>query len=768
MTGTFFSSDFVIDNNGNNRLIEINTDTTVMPYVIESGIIDYTEFFEYLETTNITEIVVVYKPDIHINVINHLSQSMMELTPFITTFTKVEIEGDSIFPISTDDSDNKFILRMAYDESAILDSEYAKGTLNLLTLFVDNDDSNSIVNFYHSSSLYGSYNTLDYTINNNIIPDIATKTIFEEHKPIGFYKLGNSTDTNENRWNSFIENEITPNLILQQYHFNNDSVIDNKLTSIRNFSIVCGPDLNLIPIGEYVIDAILELPNTLDSEIDDSIIANKLSNKHYHEFTTNAPKPFTSGLLGTTDILIPDNSYTKLQNLKKNDIVESYFISGSPQTDSTIELLNWKSDGIPFPYGSFLTSSIVMNIFEEDVEYNTINELVINDTDKIYCGTKKIFLVYDSGSNSTVYKYATNIDPTIDYLYDISASIFPITKNNMFILEDDEFKLIELDIEETDTYLISGSNHYNAVITHNVFCFVAGTKISMANGISKNVEDIKLGDIVVSHDLSIGQDDIATVVNIRTPKHNDIIEFIFSDGVSTKHSSDHPYYVEGKGWSSYKPSLTKNRYEIDTNSIEIGDTLKKITGENVTLIDIKEIESEMVTTYSFGLDKNYTYYADKILVHNKSCFIKGTTVTMKDGELKNIEDVQIGDEIISLNEETKENEIKKVVSLNNPIHNDIVKYTLSNGTTISSTLDHPFYVNLMDLASMKPEWTNERYKIGRDVIQIKEGDILYDCNKKEVEIKSIEVLPLEDTETFIITVEDNHNFYANNILVHNK
>ena len=166
--------------------------------------------------------------------------------------------------------------------------------------------------------------------------------------------------------------------------------------------------------------------------------------------------------------------------------------------------------------------------------------------------------------------------------------------------------------------------------------------------------------------------------------------------------------------------------------------------------------------------KNYTYYADKILVHNKSCFIKGTTVTMKDGELKNIEDVQIGDEIISLNEETKENEIKKVVSLNNPIHNDIVKYTLSNGTTISSTLDHPFYVNLMDLASMKPEWTNERYKIGRDVIQIKEGDILYDCNKKEVEIKSIEVLPLEDTETFIITVEDNHNFYANNILVHNK
>jgi hypothetical protein len=246
-----------MDINGNERLIEINTDTNIIPSVIESGNIDYTKFFQYLESTNITELAIVYKPDLHINMVNHLSQSVHNLAPFISTITKIETASDSIFPTSPENSDSKFILRLAYDETAILDSEYAKGTLNLLTLFADNGDSGSVVNFYHSSSLYGLHNTLDYTINDTNIPDVATKTIFEQHKPIGFYKLGNSTDTNENRWNSFIDATDTSFSVLQQYHFNNSTLIDNKITSIRNFSIVYGPDLDIIPVGEYIIDAIL-------------------------------------------------------------------------------------------------------------------------------------------------------------------------------------------------------------------------------------------------------------------------------------------------------------------------------------------------------------------------------------------------------------------------------------------------------------------------------------------------------------------------------
>jgi hypothetical protein len=76
---------------------------------------------------------VVYKPNIQSYMVAHLSASLATDAPFITTFSETKIDSDSIFPTSPSDSDNKFILRMAYDETAILDSEYAKGTLNLLT-----------------------------------------------------------------------------------------------------------------------------------------------------------------------------------------------------------------------------------------------------------------------------------------------------------------------------------------------------------------------------------------------------------------------------------------------------------------------------------------------------------------------------------------------------------------------------------------------------------------------------------------------------------
>jgi len=41
-------------------------------------------------------------------------------------------------------------------------------------------------------------------------------------------------------------------------------------------------------------------------------------------------------------------------------------------------------------------------------------------------------------------------------------------------------------------------------------------------------------------------------------------------------------------------------------------------------------------------------------------------------------------------------------------------------------------------------------------------------NNSHTKIKNIETLNLGNTKTYIFRVEDNHNFYANNILVHNK
>jgi intein/homing endonuclease len=106
--------------------------------------------------------------------------------------------------------------------------------------------------------------------------------------------------------------------------------------------------------------------------------------------------------------------------------------------------------------------------------------------------------------------------------------------------------------------------------------------------------------------------------------------------------------------------------------------------------------------------------------------------------------------------------------LNSPIHDDLVEYILSNGTKIISTYDHPYYVNGLQLASYKPNWTNERYDLPTEVISIKAGDRVNLIDKETAVIEAILELDRVDTQTYIFSVEDNRNFYANGILVHNK
>ena len=60
MKGTLFSADFVKDNSGNPRLLEINTDTTLIESVIDTQA-DFTDFHSVLSSNNISEVHVVFK-----------------------------------------------------------------------------------------------------------------------------------------------------------------------------------------------------------------------------------------------------------------------------------------------------------------------------------------------------------------------------------------------------------------------------------------------------------------------------------------------------------------------------------------------------------------------------------------------------------------------------------------------------------------------------------------------------------------------------------
>lgn len=172
MKGTFFSTDFVKTDNGI-KFIELNTDTTDVFDVLDNGL-DYTGLISLLQSESIDTFEVIYKPTFQLALVNHISESIRDNASFITSWVEHQESADTIYPTSVSDASNKFILRMAYDENAVVDSVYAKHDVNSLSLFNEYTASSDCAPFYVSSSDM-FVDTLERKTNPGILPDIVLK-----------------------------------------------------------------------------------------------------------------------------------------------------------------------------------------------------------------------------------------------------------------------------------------------------------------------------------------------------------------------------------------------------------------------------------------------------------------------------------------------------------------------------------------------------------------------------------------------------------------
>lgn len=767
MKGTLFSADFIEDANGNLRLLEINTDTSVTNF----SYFDYSDFISLLKANSITKVTVIHKPFLHQEMVDHLKAALEENAPFITTFKEIKEGPNVIYPTTVPDEDDLFILRLVYDETSIFDSEYAKVKLNLLTLFYDASEERSVVEFAHKSELgiYNSFTKDEFNPTN--IPDAVSKNIVEAHRMAKFYKVGQETPIENipTRWDNFIHQLSSPNVIVQKYHISPKALEENRVESIRTYSIVYGTDLDLLHIAYYKKSAIFELPTSIS--YDETTYVNKLDNKHFFEFATNYIKydGQSEGILNTHLIVKSDDSEEEAGNLKVGDSLKSYFVNGTSLSGKDYHINSWQISGSDLPEGSYMTSSTVVYKNAKPLDNKTLSKLTVeNSEDSIYISPVKSFLVHDSITDTITWKPAIDVSADTDYFINYEGSLAKVTSNELFVTNDNGFSLIELDVEDTDTYIIAGDVPINSFITHNAPCFVAGTLITLADGSTKKIEDIKPGDIVATFDLKT-ETIVENVVNeVYSKRIWGTVEYKFDNGESVRCTYDHPIYVIGKGWTSFNCVLSNEAYSLEqeVKQVKLGDVVKLYTGE-AKIIDITTCGDEVVVYNLQDIEGNHNFFANNILVHNRFCFVAGTQITMADGTKKSIENVIIGDEVLSFN--GVENESKKVIDLKAPIHKDIVKYVFTNGTELACTYDHPIFVGKEELASYAPDLTNSRYSLDREVRQIKVGDLVFvNQTSSQTAIKEIIELDLGDTQTYIFTVADNHNFYANEILVHNK
>ena len=135
------------------------------------------------------------------------------------------------------------------------------------------------------------------------------------------------------------------------------------------------------------------------------------------------------------------------------------------------------------------------------------------------------------------------------------------------------------------------------------------------------------------------------------------------------------------------------------------------------------------------------------------CFVAGTLVTTEDGQ-KPIEEIQVGDKVLSENPETGEIAYKTVEETYINETDELIHVHI-NGETISATPNHPFYVD-------KLGWTLAK--------NLRAGDVLVLSNGEFVVVEWIQHEILENPiKVYNFEVEDFHTYFVgeSSVLVHN-
>jgi len=158
------------------------------------------------------------------------------------------------------------------------------------------------------------------------------------------------------------------------------------------------------------------------------------------------------------------------------------------------------------------------------------------------------------------------------------------------------------------------------IIGQGSCCFPAGTKITMADGSYKNIEDISVGDRVRSYNIKTKKFSSWMVKMLGDPRHP---VYTINNGLISA-TVDHPIYIKKNNGKICWGALNIKRAvkgtilrEKQLEKIEIGDMVFNSNGKWVKVEKI-EYNEDYVQTYNIlSYLGNKNYYANGILVYEE-------------------------------------------------------------------------------------------------------------------------------------------------------
>ena len=330
MRAVLVGNDYLKDNNGNFRHLESNT--SVLPSFVRAE--DYFNkpvFDQFLSDNNITDIIVIDAsgPNFVMDGYDkqHDGNSSFQKISYMLANTYGDTHNVSYISQNEDgslpfieDSDNKLILRIAYDGNALVDETYCRDNFSFLKLISDNDP-NSLPNTFFNDGGSNSIDTIGTTITDNgNHPNFIIKERYPTDNYANYpkvYRINTEEELNA------LKNGLTNNELLQEYICNTNDLSDGKLKTYRHLTILYGGDLSVLNAFDIYSHS-NRLPITNDVDYDDT--TNELSVWERPKYLQKTGRHINGGMYTGSEnnsVKKGDGTLIKLKDLRLDDTLST-------------------------------------------------------------------------------------------------------------------------------------------------------------------------------------------------------------------------------------------------------------------------------------------------------------------------------------------------------------------------------------------------------------------------------------------------------------
>lgn len=252
MKGTLIGTDY-LQKGDSVKILELNTNAAIYNSGVEH--LDLLPFFAMLTANSVTELHFIYNEQQSAAPAGQVENKFVNLLTSLSSANNIgltlhPVESNAITIPEIEDAPNRFILRQAYDTSAIIDSTYAADKFEFTKLM---EGSNFIPKTYFAG--YDGFDMADFESNVGR-PNLIEKARHPFYNSELFPRvstLSNETEFNDKKLDVAENREEH---LLQEFIYDEANIQPNGYwTTIRSFDIIFGSTLDVVNLGGYTVSA---------------------------------------------------------------------------------------------------------------------------------------------------------------------------------------------------------------------------------------------------------------------------------------------------------------------------------------------------------------------------------------------------------------------------------------------------------------------------------------------------------------------------------